>query len=310
MYTDLIRQHYANVEGNDSGDKTFEFIPGLSKIHIDDLPDRILPKSGSNFEESPFHSMLSKLKHILPQSATVVMNYYQELYTVPLLDDLKSKFPGLLNVGYMTLSMPPPPLLPSNLDATGCLSWLDGQKDMSVAYISFGTMAIIPPNETLELGEALEASGVPFLWALKDDFKDHLPNGFLERTSMQGKVVPWAPQTQVLAHSSIGVHVTHFGANSVNESIANGLPMIGRPCVGDNHINGRIAEEIHGIGLRVEVLTKSGVIKSLELVLVHEQGKEMRKNVQSLKEIVLKAAGPTGSATKDLQTLVENISIL
>ncbi|GAV69564.1 UDPGT domain-containing protein [Cephalotus follicularis] len=312
VYIDLIRQLYENDEDSDSGDKTLELIPGLSKIHIKDLPDVILPINRTNLEESPFECMLSKLGRMLPQSANVDMNFYQELYPIPLLDDLKSKFPNLLNVGYLTLSMPPPPPpLLSDLDVTGCLSWLDRQKAMSVAYISFGTVATLPHNETLELAEAVEASGVPFLWSLKDKWKDYLPNGFLERTSMQGKVIPWAPQTQVLAHSSTGVFVTHFGSNSVNESIANGVPMIGRPFFGDHPVNGRIVEEIQGIGLRVEgdVLTKSRVIKSLELVLVHEQGKEMRKKVQSLKEIVLKAAGPNGSAAKDFKTLVEKLSM-
>ncbi|KAJ6986401.1 Anthocyanidin 3-O-glucosyltransferase [Populus alba x Populus x berolinensis] len=100
--------------------------------------------------------------------------------------------------------MPPPSLPPSTEDTTGCLSWLDSQKSKTVAYISFGTVANIPQSEIEELTEALEASRIPFLWSLRDNIKDCLPNGFLERTIMHGKVVPWAPQTQVLAHSSTG----------------------------------------------------------------------------------------------------------
>ena len=160
------------------------------------------------------------------------------------------------------------------------LPWLDKQKPTSVAYISFGIVAAVPPNEFVALAEALEASGVPFLWSLKDNFKQILPNGFVQWTSLQGKIVPWAPQSHVLAHSTVGVYVTHCGStvgvyvthcgyNSVFESIVGQVPMICRPILGDNMMNGRMVEAVWGIGVRVEggVFTKNGMLKSLELVL-------------------------------------------
>jgi hypothetical protein len=133
-----------------------------------------------------------------------VMNSFQKLDSTLLTNDLKSKFQDFLYVGFLTLPIPPPPLPPSHSDATGCLPWLDRQKLSSVAYISFGTVAAVSPNEA----EALEASGVPFLWSLRDNLKQLLPNGFVQRTSasMQGKIVAWAPQSQVLAHSAVGVY--------------------------------------------------------------------------------------------------------
>ncbi|RVW90731.1 UDP-glycosyltransferase 78D2 [Vitis vinifera] len=76
------------------------------------------------------------------------------------------------------------------------------------------------PDEHVALAETLQATGVAFLWSIKDNSKKNLPEGFLERTSGNGKVVPWAPQIRVLAHPSVGVHITHGGWNSVMESIA------------------------------------------------------------------------------------------
>ena len=62
--------------------------------------------------------------------------------------------------------------------------------------------------------------------------------------------------------------------------------------------------------MRVEggVFTKIGMLKSLELVLGHEQGRRMRENIKELKELVVKAAGPDGIASKDFKTLAEVIS--
>lgn len=311
IYTDVIRQVCINNKSRVSGieDQTLDVIPGLSMMRISDLSDEIL--SGDR-EESIFSSVLSKLGSVLPKASVVVMNFYRELYSAQLMDDLNCKLPGLLNLGFLTQPVPPPPLPPSDWDKTGCLEWLDRQKVKSVAYIAFGTVATPPQDEIIALAEALEEVNIPFIWSLRDDKKEQLPKKFLRRTSELGKIVPRAPQIQVLGHSSIGVFVTHFGANSVCESIANGVPMIGRPLFGDHRMNGRMVEEVWGIGMTVEGLefTKNKVAKSLKVVFGDERGKKMRENVEGLKEIIMKAAGPDGSATQDLNTLVRKLNNL
>ncbi|KAI5448322.1 hypothetical protein KIW84_015663, partial [Lathyrus oleraceus] len=146
-------------------------------------------------------------------------------------------------------------------------------------------------------------------WSLKDHLKGVLPEGFLERTSDIGKIVPWVPQTQVLGHDSVGVFVTHCGCNSVFESISNGVPMICRPFFGDHGMTGRMVEDIWEIGVKIEggVFTKNGLLKSLNLILVKEDGKKMRENAQKVKQTVLDAAGPNDKAAQDFKTLVEII---
>ncbi|KAJ6409918.1 hypothetical protein OIU84_009415 [Salix udensis] len=313
IYTDMIRQRYANslIHGcsnsSELEDRTLE-VPGLSVLHVADLPAEVLPPRDA--KETLFSCMLGQIGHMVAKVDTLVMNFYQELYPEPLLNDLKSKFSNVLNVGFLSLSIPPPSLPPSAEDVTGCLSWLDGQKAKSVAFISFGTVVNIPQSEIEELAEALEARRTPFLWALRDSMSDCLPSGFLDRASTHGKVVPWAPQIQVLAHSSIGVFMTHCGANSVYESIAYGVPMICRPFFADNKFNARLIADEWRAGVRIDggIFTKTGVLKSLDLILESEQGRGIRSRAQDLKELVLKASSPGGRASQDLKTLVEKIT--
>lgn len=79
----------------------------------------------------------------------------------------------------------------------------------------------------------------------------------------------WANQVQVLEHSSTGLHVTHCGKNSVNESLVSGVPIICRPVWADNFMIVKMVENVWGVGLRVEgrVITKIGFVQALELVL-------------------------------------------
>jgi len=300
VYIDLIRQRFVN---NEVEDTTLECIPGLSQMRVSDLPmEGIL----GDIEGSLFSRMLSEVGSVLPRASAVVLNSYEELNPPLLNDDLKTNFRSVLNVGFHTL------LNPSQFgsDVSGCISWLDKQKERSVVYVSFGTVSSPPHNELIALAEALEESGFPFLWSLKDYIKDLLPKAFVEKTRMQGKIVPWTPQSQVLAHGSIAVFVTHCGSNSVVESIAYGVPMIGRPCFGDHRMIGRMVEDVWGIGVKVEggILTKNGLLKSLDFILGHGKGKEMRDKAQALKKTVQCAASPNGPAAKDLSHLVELLS--
>ncbi|KAK7328082.1 hypothetical protein VNO77_22178 [Canavalia gladiata] len=308
FHTHLIRQNCAN---NVSGDTLLDFLPGLSKMRVDDLPEDVVKANcGEDESETLFSKTLASLGSVLPQAKAVVVNFFEELDPPLLVEDMKSKLKPFLYVGFLSLSLPLPPLPPSHTDATGCLSWLDNHKGGSVAYVSFGTVVTPPPHEVLAVAEALEACGFPFLWSLKDHVKEFLPIGFLERTKNRGKILPWVPQTQVLGHGSVGVFVTHSGCNSVYESISNGVPMICRPFFGDHGMTAWMVEDVWEIGVRVEggVFTKDGLPKSLNLILVQEEGKKMKENVMQLKKTVLDAAGPQGSAAQDFQTLVELVS--
>ncbi|KAL9329196.1 hypothetical protein ACSQ67_004199 [Phaseolus vulgaris] len=299
FYTDFIRHHCSNHAAN----TTLDFLPGLSKIRVEDTPEDLLVVGE---KETIFTSTLVSLGEVLPQAKAVVMNFFEELDPPLFVQDMRSKLQSLLYVVPL-----PSPLLPlPDKDSGGCLSWLDTKSARSVVYVCFGTVVALPSSELVAVAEALEESGFPFLWSLKEGVMGGLPNGFVERTKMRGKVVSWAPQTQVLAHDSVGVFLTHCGANSVIESVSSGVPMICRPFFGDQEISGRVIEDIWESGVIIEgrVFTKKALLKSLNLILVQEEGKKIRENARKAKMTVEDAIGPEGQAAKDFETLLEIIS--
>ncbi|KAL6340440.1 hypothetical protein AAG906_006104 [Vitis piasezkii] len=287
FHTDAIRQ---KIGLNGHEDQTLDFIPGLSAMRVRDLPEGIV---SGDLDSAPSR-MLHKMGLLLPRATAVIANSVEELNPI-VATDLKSKLPKLLCLAPPTPSSQPA----SNPDTSSCLSWLDKQKAKTVAYISFGSILSPSPDELVALTEALEATGVPFLWSIKDNAKKNLPKGFLEMTSGKGKVVPWAPQMQVLKHPSVGVHVTHSGWNSVMESIAGEVPMICRPFFADNSLNCRAVEDVWGIGVGIEggVFTKSGLVR-----------KKMREKIGVLKELCRKADEPNGSSSQNFNTLLELVT--
>ena len=297
FYIDLIREQFLNSAGN----AAFDFLPGLPNMRVEDMPQDLL---FFGEKETIFSKTLVSLGKVLPQAKVVVMNFFEELDPPFFVQDVRSKLQSLLYIVPVRF-----PIL-SVADSTGCLSWLDMQGSRSVAYVSFGTVVTPPPHEIVAVAEALEESELPFLWSLKENVLGFLPTGFLERTSMSGRIVYWAPQTQVLAHDSVGVFVTHCGSNSVTESLSSGVPMICRPFFGDQGVAARVIQDLWEIGVIIEgrVFTKDGLLKSLKMIMVQEEGKKIRDNALKVKKTVEDAGRPEGQAAQDFDTLVEVIS--
>ncbi|KAK2979454.1 hypothetical protein RJ640_015083 [Escallonia rubra] len=283
-------------------DEILKFIPGICALQLGDLPAGVL---FGDFGSS-FSTMLHKMGQSLHRAAAVAINSFEEI-DPEITKDLKAKLRKVLNIGPFNLTSP---RRSSISDEYGCIPWLDTHQAKSVAYIGFGTVATPPPNELVTLAEALDASGTPFLWSLKDSFKMHLPRGFLERMGRNGKIVPWAPQVQVLAHGSIGVFISHCGWSSVSESIAAGVPVIGRPFFGDQLLDSWMVENEWEFGVRIEggVFSKTGTMRALEQVLSNERGHHLREQVLLYKELAHKAVGPNGSSTKNFKALLEIIT--
>ncbi|GJM99643.1 hypothetical protein PR202_ga16764 [Eleusine coracana subsp. coracana] len=113
----------------------------------------------------------------------------------------------------------------------------------SVLFVSLRTVAAIDAREFAELARGLAGSNRPFLWVVRPSLvRDtsgellHLPVNVVEEEEThggRGRVVPWAPQDEVLAHPAVGAFLTQNGWNSTVEAVSEGVPMICCPYFGD-----------------------------------------------------------------------------
>ena len=141
-----------------------------------------------------------------------------------------------------------------------------------------------------------------------------LPEGFLDRTIKIGKVIGWAPQVTVLAHSAIGGFVSHCGWNSTLESIWYGIPMATWPLFDDQQLNA--FQLVKDLGLAVEIkmdyLRDNDYIVSAQEIeiglnnLVNMDNK-MRKNIEEMKRISRKVMTEGGSSHSSLGKFIEDM---
>ncbi|KAK3205206.1 hypothetical protein Dsin_019252 [Dipteronia sinensis] len=64
------------------------------------------------------------------------------------------------------------------------------------------------------------------------------------------------------------------------------------------------------IGVSVEggIITKNGLLRSLDLILWQENGKKMRENARKFKQLAEKAIGPRGSSMENFKALIDIVS--
>ncbi|CAI8598026.1 unnamed protein product [Vicia faba] len=206
------------------------------------------------------------------------------------------------------------------------LKWLDSKDELSVVYVSFGTLAILSKRQMEEIARALLGSGLPFLWVIRDtksqkqkeedghgDDDDELSfREELER-NVNGKIVKWCCQVEVLSHSSIGCFVTHCGWNSTLESLGSGVPMVGFPQWTDQTTNAKLIEDVWGSGVRMGC-DEEGILKAeeirryLEVVMGKgEKGEDLRRNAKKLKSLAREAVKEGGSSDKNLRSFLDHI---
>ncbi|KAM0942816.1 putative UDP-glucuronosyl/UDP-glucosyltransferase [Dioscorea sansibarensis] len=297
LCTDLLRQSSGTDDDHARAQDALDTIPGLSSLRIEDLPEGIVLSDTTSSLALQLHHM----SQVITSATAVVVNSFEGLD--PTLDtELKTKFKRCLNIGPFGLLSSDQ----SNIDDKhGCLAWLDNQVAGSVVYISFGSSALPPKEELVEIAQGLQASGTPLLWSLQEIAWKHLPADFLDYVASRGLIVPWAPQPQVLEHLAVGTFLTHGGWNSILESITAGVPMMLRPFFGDQPLDARVVSDVWKIGMGFEGghIKKDAMVNALNVTLRSERGKTMKEKVNELKSIALQAIKPGGSSTKNLDIL-------
>lgn len=189
-----------------------------------------------------------------------------------------------------------------------CIGWLDAQRARSVVYVSFGSwVGSIGPGKVRELALGLEATGRPFLWALKRDpsWRAGLPDGFAGRVAGRGKLVDWAPQQDVLRHAAVGCYLTHCGWNSTLEAIQHGVRLLCYPVSGDQFINCAYITGLWQIGIRLGGMRRDDVRAAIERVM--DDGGHLQEKVWALRERVVTPEARRG-ADRNVRSFVDEIT--
>ncbi|KAH7291315.1 hypothetical protein KP509_29G011700 [Ceratopteris richardii] len=202
-----------------------------------------------------------------------------------------------------------------------CISWLDSQADGSVAYVAFGSFAVLSAEETQELAMGLEGSGSPFLWVIREDTHKHeellqlLPEGFLDRTKDRGLIVSWAPQVEVLAHRAIGGFLSHCGWNSTLESLGAGVAMLCCPRFAEQRLNCDYICEKWGVGVEMVRTDTGGLERSyveagIRALLHGEEGLKARNNAKRIMGLTKRSHEEGGQSLGNLHTFYDDMRAL
>ncbi|KAF1894074.1 hypothetical protein Lal_00003992 [Lupinus albus] len=293
-------------------------IPGCIPVHGKELLDPVQDKSNEAYKWILHHANRYR------EADGIIENSFLELEP-DCIKELQKYEPGKPPV------YPVGPLvkMDGNVSEPGleCLRWLDEQPHGSVLFVCFGSGGTLSSVETNELALGLEMSDQRFLWVVKSpndkianasyfsadskaDPFDFLPKGFVERTKGKGYLVPgWAPQTQVLAHGSIGGFLSHCGWNSTLESVVNGVPLIAWPLFAEQKMNAVMLIQDIKVALRLNNNNNNGLVEREEIASVvkclmeGEDGKKLRYRMKDLKDLAAKALSENGSSTKNISQL-------
>ncbi|XP_044476766.1 UDP-glycosyltransferase 83A1-like [Mangifera indica] len=196
---------------------------------------------------------------------------------------------------------------------SSCLSWLDEKPIGSVVYVALGSSTILNQAQFDELAIGLESSGQSFLWVVRPDILwgpvAIFPDGFKKRIAGRGKIVEWAPQEKVLAHSSVACFVSHCGWNSTLEGLTMGVPFLCWPFFVDQYQNSRYICEAWKIGFELTrddhgIVTRHEIQAKITKLFNEES---IKGNALKLKEKATNSLAEGGSSYKNFQRFIAEI---
>ncbi|KAI9110689.1 hypothetical protein K1719_018127 [Acacia pycnantha] len=214
------------------------------------------------------------------------------------------------------------------------MEWLDDQPPLSVLFLCFGSGGYFDEQDQVtEIARALERSGVHFVWSLRKpppkgafeapkdylNVEEVLPVGFLERTAEIGRVIGWAPQSQILSNKAVGGFVSHCGWNSILESIYYGVPIATWPIYAEQQLNAfQLVRDLKvSVAISLDYRKGFGSVRRSGLVSaeriekgirqVMEKESDVRKKVKEISEISRRALMEGGSSYSHLGRFIHDM---
>ncbi|KAI4369055.1 hypothetical protein MLD38_017546 [Melastoma candidum] len=297
-------------------------LPGLPPLSIKDVPTFLLPDDQHHSIAPLFREHMAVIRRG-GEDSTVLVNTFDALEGHLL--------KALVSLGKVIAIGPLVPSACTDEDGSaekslGCdlfdsdqsqyLPWLNSQAESSVVYVSFGSMIALNKTEIRSTFDGLVDSSKPFLWALRTpespDEKEAFESVKHELDLNTGLIVPWCSQVEVLNHPSVGCFVTHCGWNSTLEGLAAGVPTVGCPHFSDQTLNAKMIEEVWKTGIRATsdengIITRDETRRCIELVMVSEEGKEMRQKARRWRVWATEAVREGGSSDNNLRKFMDGI---
>lgn len=200
------------------------------------------------------------------------------------------------------------------------MAWLDNKLMNSVIYICFGSLSHPTETQLEEIAHGLEKSGHHFIWVMRGTKEDVQERESITEQEKGLLIKGWAPQSDILSHTSIGGFMTHCGWNSVLESITRGVPMLTWPMFAEQFYNEKLVVEVLGVGVEVGVqqwgkieeqkkiigrdLVERGVRRLMD---EKEEKQRIRERMSSLKEKARRAVEKGGSSSMEMERLIQDI---
>ena len=309
--TKFDEEQNPKLYGQDAKDQLVTYIPGIPGLPPSSFPAYMHVHDPSSLYVEFLKSYSDKLKLY----NAILLNTFEELE-----GEASRALESEFHVPVYTIG----PVLPMDLkmkqaDESACIAWLDKKSKHSVVYISFGSLCNPSVELIKSIAEGIKASKQPYLWALRpsnlwpsSNVYEFLPEHFSEETD--GLIIPWAPQLDVLAHSSVGVFLTHCGWNSTLESMSMGVPMIPIPIQSDQTTNCKLIVDIWKVGVNVKfvlrsdgpVVSSDDVERAVNLIFHEDEGSEMRNRAQEFKTAIKRATQCGGTSYTNIEKFIHS----
>ncbi|XP_034679806.1 anthocyanidin 3-O-glucosyltransferase 2-like [Vitis riparia] len=293
-------------------------VPGF----VNSVPARVLPAVAVDKEGGGSTTFLNRVRRFR-EAKGILVNTFVELESHVINSFVDGTTPPVYTVGpLLNLHNANHQKQDSDLDV---IQWLDDQPTSSVVFLCFGSVGAFHMDQIKEIAIGLENSGHRFLWTLRRpppkgkiarpteyvNFEEVLPEGFLDRTSKIGKIIGWAPQTAILAHSAIGGFISHCGWNSTLESIWYGVPVATWPMYAEQQLNAfQIVKELEiGVEIRLDYeKDTSDIVNAQEIESrirsLMEDSNDIKINRAKMKEKCVAALTEGGSLDSSIQRLI------
>ncbi|KAH7533287.1 hypothetical protein FEM48_Zijuj04G0114800 [Ziziphus jujuba var. spinosa] len=292
------------------------------------IPSKVLPEF--MLDKDVFSYYLNQFRRMKEKAKGFVINTFMELEPHAIGSLVGATFPTVYTVGpLLNLAVEQSDSNVGSKDTTDdcdVIKWLDDQPPSSVVFLCFGHLGRFSEDQAKEIANALENSGIRFVWSLRQsksggytDSMEALIKGFLNRNAGMGKIVEWAPQVAILSHPAVRGFVSHCGWNSILESVWFGVPIAAWPLYAEQQINA--FEIVRDLGLAEEIRLDffmdfqsqdaQAVVSAPEIEAgirrVMEHDSDIRKNVKEISEKSRKALMNGGSSYNSIGHLINDV---